>query len=47
MRHLVAREVERLLTHDLGDALLEREVRRLPTREEGRTFGQEVDEVVT
>ena len=46
VRHLVARQVERLLADHLGDPVLGRQVGGLVEREVERPFGQQVDEVV-
>ena len=46
VRHLVARQLDRLLPHELGDLLLGREIRPLLRREVLRPFREEPDELV-
>ena len=46
MRHLLLRERERLLADELGDAVLDGEVRDLVLREVGRPLGEERGQLV-
>ena len=46
MRHLLARQLQRLLPHELGDLHVERQVGALLLGEIQRPFGQQRDELL-